>query len=80
MVTAVLITVGVALMGFGGIMLTAWIGGKSSWFGGDVLDRPGGTKIDRQFLHLYFAAAVLAPLFFGGIALVLGLRRLVGSP
>ena len=60
----------------GVLMLGAWLGGKSRWFGGGVLDRAGDSKNDRQFLDLYFVALVLAPLLFGGILIVFALRAM----
>jgi hypothetical protein len=76
MVAGILIAVGVVLMLFGVVMLGGWVAGKSNWFDSGVFDRAGTSKTDRQFLDLYFVAIVLAPLFFGGLLIVLGLRTL----
>jgi hypothetical protein len=76
MLGAVLIVVGAVLMVVGAVMLCGWIGGRSSWFNVGVYDRVGQSKTDRQFLHLYFIALVLAPLLCGAILIAFGLRRL----
>lgn len=75
MLGAVLILIGAALMVFGAIMLIGWVGGKSRWFDAGVYDRAGTSKTDRQFLDLYFIAIVIAPLLFGAILIVFGLRQ-----
>jgi len=73
MLSIVLIVIGALVMLWGIVMLTAWISGRSKWFDAGVYDRPGGSKVDRQFLDLYFVAMVLAPLLGGAIAIALGL-------
>jgi len=79
MLAGILIAAGTVVMLFGVVMLAGWVGGKGRWFGVDVYDRTGVSKTDRQFLNLYFMAIVLAPLFFGGMLIVFGLRAL-GTP
>ena len=76
MLAGILIIVGAALTLFGAVMLGGWVAGKSNWFDSGVFDRAGTSKTDRQFLDLYFVAIVLAPLFFGGVLIVFGLRSL----
>ncbi len=77
MLSIILIVVGGILMGFGVLMLSAWVSGKSTWFDAGVYDRRGTTMNERQFLNLYFVSMVLAPLLGGAILIVFGLRRLL---
>ncbi len=76
MMGAVLIVCGVASMLLGVLMLSGWVGGKSTWFDSAVFDRRGGSKTDRMFLYLYFLAMVIAPLALGGLLIVMGLQEL----
>jgi len=70
----ILVVSGAVLMGLGVVMLIGWVGGKSRWFDEAVYDRRGSSKVDRQFLDLYFLAIVIAPLLGGAIMIVFGLR------
>ena len=69
----VLIAAGGACMAGGVVLLLGWVGGKSAWFDSAVYDRPGASKNDRQFLDLYFAALVIAPLLAGALMIAFGL-------
>ena len=71
----ILILVGVALMIFGIRMLWSWLGSTASRFDAAWFDRGGSSKTDRQFLDLYFIAAVLGPLLGGAILIVFGLAQ-----
>ena len=75
MLGLILIVVGAGLMVLGIISLAGWISGKSRWLEGGVYDRRGASKVDRQFLDLYFVAVVIAPLLVGAILIVFGLRE-----
>ena len=77
MMGAVLIVCGVASMLLGVLMLSGWVGGKSTWFDSAVFDRRGGSKTDRMFLYLYFLAMVVVPLLAGGILIAYGLSKLL---
>ena len=75
MLAVILVIIGAALMLFGLFMLWGWLNGRSRWFDSGVFDREGASKIDRQFLDLYYIALVLAPLMCGAIIMAFGLRK-----
>ena len=70
-----LILAGLGLMIFGVRMLCSWLGSAGSRFDAAWFDRSGSSKTDRQFLDLYFIAAVLGPLLGGAILIVFGLSQ-----
>ena len=72
----ILIVVGAALLVFGVFMLAWWAGGEKRLFDSGVLDRKGSSKVDRQFLDLYFIVLVITPLMGGAIMIVFGLLEL----
>ena len=74
MLGPILVIVGAALMILGVFMLASWVSGSSRLFDSGVYDRKGDSKIDRQFLDLYFLAIVIAPLLGGAIMIAFGLR------
>ena len=76
MLGAILVIVGVALMAVGLVALVGWLAGRSGPAQA-VLDRAGDSKVDRQFLGLYFFVLVLGPLLGGALMIALGLRQLV---
>ena len=73
---AVIIALGVLLMGFGVVMVGGWLGGQSDWFGAEVFDRLASSKSDRWLLYITFVALVLAPLFGGALMIIFGLHYL----
>ncbi len=72
----IFIVIGVGLMIFGVRMLWSWLGTTASRFDASWFDRGGSSKTDRQFLDLYFIAAVLGPLLGGAMLIVFGLSQL----
>ena len=77
MLGIVFIVAGVSIMLFGVIMLWQWTGAARRWFNAESYDQPGETKNQRQYIDLFFLATVAAPLLFGGMLIVFGLRRLL---
>ncbi len=71
----IFILVGLGLMIFGIRMLWSWMGATDSRFDASWFDRGGSSETDRQFLDLYFIAAVLGPLLGGAILIVFGLTQ-----
>jgi len=76
MLGTILIILGAGLMIVGLIALVGWVSGKSG-LAQAFLDRTGDSKVDRQFLGLYFVVLVVAPLLGGALLIAFGLRHLV---
>jgi len=76
MLGAVLVIAGGSLMVVGLATLVGWLAGRSGP-AQTVLDRAGDSKVDRQFLGLYFFVLVLGPLLGGALMIAFGLRQLV---
>jgi hypothetical protein len=70
---------GAAAMILGTLLLGQYLPNTHHWLGAGVIDRPGATKTDRQYLDLYFTAYVIAPLLSGAVMILLGLRQLLCS-
>lgn len=77
MVGPLLIGAGAVLMVLGTVLLLAWMSGKATWFDEGVYDRAGDTKVERQFVTLYFLVLVVAPLLVGAILIVYGLTHVL---
>ncbi|MCK4601353.1 MAG: hypothetical protein KAU28_02730 [Phycisphaerae bacterium] len=77
MLPLILIVVGVGSMLLGALSLASWLGGKAKWLDAGVYDRQGTSKVDRQFIDLYFIVVVITPLLVGAILIVFALRSLL---